>query len=158
MALQMAAASKPSLLVTGAGSSIKIHQIDILMDGSFVAPFHWVIRKRITGSALYTPDMTTAIVRESRLAGIAGPQEVGAPLFSPFFILLFLVGLFSLSIPVRIRLELAEPRSIALMDLVELLKGAVRQNPGHYTRASASEIESRLNRAKTFAQMREAFE
>jgi hypothetical protein len=74
------------------------------------------------------------------------------------YLILLVVGLFTLSIPVRLRLDLAEAQVVNPSELAKLLTEAVRKNPGHYTRASASDIESRLQRAKTFAQMRRAFE
>jgi len=151
-------AGRPALLITGAGASQQVHQIDVLEDGAFVVPLHWAFRRKTVGGTLCLPDMTCATVQQNKLVGIARPRDLGVPLFSIFYFLLLFVGLFTLSIPARLRPMLADAHSVGPRDLAKLLIEATRQNPNHYTRASASDIEQRLARAKTFAQMRKAFE
>ena len=102
--------------------------------------------------------MTCATVQQTEPVGIARPRDLGVPLFSIFYLLLLFVGLFTLSIPARLRATFAESHSVNPSDLSKLLAEATNQNPNHYTRASASDIQKRLARAKTFAQMRKAFD
>jgi hypothetical protein len=148
--------SKEVLIIIGAGSSQQVHQFDVLESGAVIVPLHWALRKRLTGGTLCLPDMTCATVSDGRFAGLASVEELGAPLGS--YIILMLIGLFTLSIPVRIKLVLTDIRPIDLNGLCELLKEAVHRNPSHYTRASASDIERRLSRARTFAHVRRAFD
>ncbi|WP_157281961.1 hypothetical protein [Pelomonas sp. Root1237] len=101
-------------------------------------------------------NMTYATVTDIYLTGLAGPRSLNMPW--SMYLILIAVGLFTLSIPVRLRLVFAEPRPVGASELARLLAEAVRKNPNHYTGASASDIERRLQQAKTFAQIRRAFE
>lgn len=151
-------ASKPALLITGIGQSQEVHLVDVLDGEVIVAPLNWVLRRKVAGAILCTSSMTSATVGEVTAAGIAKPGELGVPLFSSFYVLTMLIGLFTLSIPARLQITLTNFRPLELSDLGNLLMAAVKQNPNHYTRASASDIEQLLVQAKTFAQMRKAFQ
>jgi hypothetical protein len=149
-------ATKPVLLITGDKGSPKVMLTSMQGDGVVVDVLRSVLTKDLRQGTLCMPDMSCATVTDIKLLGLSGRESLGVP-WSMYLILL-VVGLFTLSIPVRLRLDLAEAQVVNPSELAKLLTEAVRKNPGHYTRASASDIESRLQRAKTFAQMRRAFE
>lgn len=149
---------RPALLIAGTAASQEVHQVHIFEDEMLVAPLHWAIRRKPFGGTVYMSDMTCARVQKVELVGIARPREVGAPLLSSFYLLLMSIGLFTLSVPVRLKLTLGDIRPVDSSELVRVLTEAVSKNPNYYTRASASDILQGLARAKSFLQMRKAFD
>ena len=149
-------AAKQALLIRSAGSTQKVHQVDILDDGAFVAPLHWALRAN-SGFLMCLPNMTCTTAQRTQFIGLARPRDLGLPTLNHFYFLLFLVGIFTLSIPVRLRPLVTESRPITLQELVQMLIEAVRNNPAVYTCACAVEIERRLANATAFGQIRKAF-
>lgn len=92
-----------------------------------------------------------------QLIGMARPSDLGLPTLSHFYFLAILFGIFTLSIPVKLRPVETESRRIKHQVLVQMLIEAVRKNPATYTRASAVEIERDLAKATSFSQARKAF-
>lgn len=140
------------------GKSRQIHQIYVSEDTEFVAPFYWVLVRRLNKGILLMSDMTYADISASRFVSIARPQEIGLPSLSFYFFLLMIIGTFTLSWPVKIKLTVINVKKLDIKKLVTLLVDSIHENPNFYSRASVTEIEQRLSRAKTFVQIRRAFE
>ena len=101
--------------------------------------------------------MTFAAANRAQLIGLAKPSDLGLPTLSHFYFLAFILGIFTLSIPVKLRPVVTESRPISLQELVRMLIEAVRKNPTAYPGASAAEIERDLAKAGTFSQVRKSF-
>ena len=110
-----------------------------------------------TSFNLCLPNMTLAAANRAQLIGLAKPSDLGLPTLSHFYFLAIIFGIFTLSIPVKLRPVVTESRPISLQELVQMLIEAVRKYPTAYTRASALEIERDLAKARTFSQVRKSF-
>ena len=148
-------AIEPVLLVT-VGRRPKVMPTSLRDDGTVIDVLRSALTRDLRGGMLCMPDLSCATITDIKVAGLAGPRSLDVSWST--YIILVLAGAFSLSIPVHLRLKTSPAQSRAPEDLANVLMETVKKNPGHYTRASASEIERRLKHAKTLAQMRRAFE
>jgi hypothetical protein len=149
-------ATKAVLLITADKRAPKVMETDLLEGEIVVDIFRSLLTKNLQQGIVYTPDMTCATITDVSFAGLAGPKAFGLPL--SMYLILLVVGIFTLSIPVCLRLGLSQERPVKVCELIQLLTHTIRKNPNYYTGTSVGTIERRLRRAKTFDQIRRALE
>jgi hypothetical protein len=153
---QAVAAINENLLILHATSSrpMVMRAIEI-RGGVYAFPLWWLLFGRLRDAGLVTGGLTIWQVRRSKVRGVAGPRELGSPLFS--YLLLVTIGILTLSTPLAIAFELESVETTGLDQIKQYLAGLVNSNPGTYKKTPASDLLNRLQRSKSFEQVVRSF-
>lgn len=106
-----------------------------------------VLRGKFNGAKIVNMDSSICEVKEVHLLGIANRASFGAPLWA--YILLLLIGVFTLAIPVKIRLILTQPSHLDIAEIKEYLKLQINRNPKCYMSYSSEQLEKLISRANS---------
>jgi hypothetical protein len=126
--------------------------------GTFVFPLRWLVSGRLRQGQLLDATLSMYHVERVMIAGIAGPDLLGAPVFA--YILLLAFGWFTLSIPVKVHLRLSEPQVLSLdeaKDFLDQIISKSQMNPSILARLRQQIRRSRSldDMARAVAQTRE---
>lgn len=86
------------------------------------------------------------------IAGIAGPNLLGAPIFA--YILLLAFGWFTLSLPVKVHLRLSEPQALSLDEAKSFLDQIISKS--QMSPSQLARLRQQIRRARSLDDMARA--
>ena len=148
-------ANSPSLIIArNHGQRVPLSPTTQVAPDTHVFPLQWLLLGRFRNAELLDPDLRLWRVSSARLVGIARPQDFGG--FDSMYVTMIVVGLLTLDVLMRFRLELVDPRSLSLDEarsyVVEVVNASRLDDEGK------AGLSKRIQRAKSVAAMARAIE
>ncbi len=115
---------------------------------TFLTSVRSVLLGKFCNAEMIDSALTRSSVQQLEVVGVPGPRQMGTSLLS--YVLLFTLGLLTLSIPVRVRLRLENEQSMSLDEIKAYVVTVLRESDGN-----APELLGLLARVERAGSVRE---
>ncbi|QGM48323.1 hypothetical protein [Methylocystis heyeri] len=150
------AASKTALLILRSelwGRSRLVAATEI-KPAIYIFPLEWLVTGRLRGAQMLDPSSTLSNVEGASFVGLVGPRALGSPLYS--YVLVYVLGWLTLSIPVLVRLRLGNSKKLSLDNAKSLVSEIVSLSSMHPDVIAG--VQKRVSRARSLVDITRAVE
>jgi hypothetical protein len=124
------------------------------VDFEYAIPLSWLVVGKLKGAQIIDGDLRLGEVQTIRGLGVASRATLKAPMIA--YILLLLVGVLTLSVPIRVLLRMGTRRDLALTEIKSYIKMQYQNNPAN-TPADCAQKAVCVDGAPSFHKIIECF-